>query len=179
MAEGNIRTISINMIQLDEHNPRLPTTLGRSQKDMTLYIARNTSITELMTAIAENDYFPGEPIIVVPDKTGGYTVVEGNRRLTALRLLKDPSLYPRNARVREISENAKYRPDTVPCVIFDRREDVVNYLGYRHISGVKQWEPLAKARYIGQYLGRKPTRVLRQVLGIGKSLVVLEAKAHT
>ena len=118
---------------------------------MLRYIARNTSITELMTAIAENGYFPGEPIIVVPREARGHSVVEGNRRLVALKLLSDPSLYPKNTRVREIAENAKNRPDTVPCVIFDDRAKIVNYLGYRHITGVKQWEPLAKARYIAQY----------------------------
>ena len=151
MDYDNIRTLPLSQILLDKKNPRLPTTAGRSQAEMTLYIARNTSITELMTAIAANGYFPGEPVIVVPCNDNKYTVVEGNRRLTALLLLRDPSLHPKNARVREIAESAAHRPDTVPCVIFTSRNDVVNYLGYRHISGVKQWEPLAKARYIHQY----------------------------
>ena len=174
MAHDNIQTLSIHEIYLDEDNPRLPTNLVRRQGDMVLYIARNTSITELMTAIAENGYFPGEPIVVVPREAGGHTVVEGNRRLTAVKLLNDPSLHPRNRRVREISEDAKYRPDSIPCVLFDRREDVVNYLGYRHISGVKQWEPLAKARYIAQYFrtqtdqNAKPEARYREVArGIG------------
>ena len=151
MAHDNIEILSINEIYLDEQNPRLPTTVNRRQKEMTLYIARNTSITELMTAIAENGYFPGEPIIIVPREAGGYWAVEGNRRLVALKLLRDPSLNPRNAKVRDIAETARHKPDTVSCVIFDDRNQIVNYLGYRHISGVKQWEPLAKARYIAQY----------------------------
>ena len=151
MDHDKIKTLPINKIYLDTHNPRLPTTVSRDQKEMLLYIARNTSITELMTAIAENGYFPGEPIIAVPRKAGGHWAVEGNRRLVALKLLKDPSLSPKNTKVREISETAKHSPDTVPCVIFDDRAQVVNYLGYRHISGVKPWEPLAKARYIAEY----------------------------
>ena len=155
MADDNIETLPIREIFLDELNPRLPTMLNRSQNEMALYIARNTSITELMTVIAENGYFPGEPIIVVPREPGGYTVVEGNRRLTALNLLADPSLYPRNVRVREISETACHKPSTIPCVIFPDRAQIVNYLGYRHISGVKQWEPLAKARYISQYFEKQ------------------------
>lgn len=151
MHDDTIITLPLSDIHLDENNPRLPTAASRGQNEMALYIARNTSITELMTAIAENGYFPGEPIVVVPRDTGGYTVVEGNRRVTALRLLRDPSLLSRNPTVRDISESASNRPDSVPCVVFPRRDDVVNYLGYRHISGVKQWEPLSKARYITQY----------------------------
>ena len=174
MADENIETLQIRDIFLDELNPRLPTKLNRGQNEMALYIARNTSITELMTVIAENGYFPGEPIIVVPRETGGYTVVEGNRRLTALKLLADPSLYPRNVRVREISETARHQPSTIPCVSFPDRAQIVNYLGYRHISGVKQWEPLAKARYISQYFetqtdaGAEPADRYREVArGIG------------
>ena len=151
MTNERIQSLPLDRICLDEQNPRLPTTAVRSQNEMTLYIARNTSITELMTAIAENGYFPGEPVVVVPRPPRSYTVVEGNRRVTALRLLRDPSLYPRNTRVRQISESITNPPDTIPCVIFQSRREVVNYLGYRHISGVKQWEPLAKARYITQY----------------------------
>lgn len=152
MSTDEIKRIPIREIFLDEENPRLPEAVSRKQSDMVLYIARNTSITELMTAIAENGYFPGEPIVVVPRAAGGYWAVEGNRRLTALKLLQDPTLYPKNTRVREISESAVHKPDSVPCVVFNDRNDVVNYLGYRHITGVKQWEPLAKARYISLYI---------------------------
>lgn len=145
------RDISLGDLVLDEQNPRLPTTVGRQQSAMIAYIARTTSIAEIMTAIAENGYFPGEPLIVVPGQNGKYIVVEGNRRLTALKLLQDPALYPKSRKIQEISANAEYRPEVIPCVLFDNRNDVVNYLGYRHITGVKQWEPLAKARYIAAY----------------------------
>jgi ParB-like chromosome segregation protein Spo0J len=99
MEENTIREIAVDDLYLDERNPRLPTSTGRQQKEMLLYIARNTSITELMSAIAENGYFPGEPIIVIPRSEGGYWTVEGNRRLTAVKLLLDPSLHAKNARV--------------------------------------------------------------------------------
>lgn len=151
MSENTIQDIDTDELFLDEKNPRLPTTTGRKQNDMLVYIARNTSITELMSAIAENGYFPGEPIVAVPRDDGGYWAVEGNRRLTAVKLLQDPSLHPKNSRVRDISEQAKHKPTSIPCVLFKDRMQVVNYLGYRHISGVKQWEPLAKARYIAEY----------------------------
>jgi len=151
MPHESIENIDIGNLLLDEKNPRLPSSRGRKQRDMLLYIARKTSITEIMSAIAENNYFPGEPLVVLPTNDDKYVVVEGNRRLTALMLLQDPSLYPKNRRVQEIAETADFRPNSIPCVIFESRDEVVNYLGYRHITGVKQWEPLSKARYIGDY----------------------------
>ena len=118
MPHESIDNIDIGNLLLDEKNPRLPSSRGRKQRDMLLYIARKTSITEIMSAIAENNYFPGEPLVVLPTNDDKYVVVEGNRRLTALMLPQDPSLYPKNRRVQEISETADFRPKSIPCVIF-------------------------------------------------------------
>jgi hypothetical protein len=138
---------------LDHENPRLPESVKRTQESMIDYIAETTSIEELMQAIGENGYFPGEPVIAVPHETkrDKLVVVEGNRRLTALKLLQDPNACSSpGARIREISSEARHTPKTVPVVIRPSRADVLPYLGFRHITGVKQWEPLAKARYIEQ-----------------------------
>jgi hypothetical protein len=154
-----ITEVELNKLLLDEENPRLPQSVERSQQSMLDYIADTTSIEELMEAIAENGYFPGEPLIVVPHKRkrGYFVVVEGNRRLTSLKLLQDPANATRpGTRMREISAEAKYAPDKVPVVVRSSRSEVLPYLGYRHITGVKQWEPLAKARYIEQLFELTP-----------------------
>ncbi len=148
---SNARPIDLDDLLLDPANPRLPSTVGRSQSEMIVYLARTTSITEIMTAIGENGYFPGEPLIVVADQAGKFVVVEGNRRLTALKLLADPSLMGTARKIQEIAASAAHKPNEIPCVVFQNRDEVINYLGYRHITGVKQWEPLAKARYIASY----------------------------
>ena len=117
------------------------------------YIAETTSIEELMEAIAENDFFPGEPLIAVPTKPGAdtYHIVEGNRRLTAVTLLNDPTACSKpGERMRNIAKEARHVPKEIPIVTRNTRAEVLPYLGFRHITGVKQWEPLAKARYIEQ-----------------------------
>jgi hypothetical protein len=143
----------ISQLELDPENPRLPESCDRSQQSMLDYIAETTSIEELMEAIGENDFFPGEPLIVVPHsaKENTFVVVEGNRRLTAVKLLNDPAHCRRpGAKMREISVRAKFRPTKLPIVVRPARNEVLPYLGFRHITGIKQWEPLAKARYIEQ-----------------------------
>jgi len=171
---SDTRDISLDQLLLDEQNPRLPTTIGRQQTTMITYIARTTSIAEIMTAIAENGFFPGEPLIVIPGDGNKFIVVEGNRRLTALKLLQQPELYAKSRKIRDIADEAEHRPTSIPCVVFPDRDDVINYLGYRHITGVKQWEPLAKARYIANYFqhhtddGAKPyPRYVEVARGIG------------
>lgn len=151
--KSDIKYVAVNQLLLDAENPRLPSSVDRDQQSMLNYIADTTSIEELMDAIAENDFFPGEPLIVVKHNTekDTYIVVEGNRRLTALKLLQDPANCSRpGVRMEEIADRAKHKPSSVPIVERPSREDVLPYLGFRHITGIKQWEPLAKARYIEQ-----------------------------
>jgi hypothetical protein len=143
-------SVTLDRLQLDVDNPRLPESIHKNEQSIIDYIAQNTAIEDLVNAIASNDFFPGEPLIVV-EEGKNLIVVEGNRRLTALKLLQNPNLTsePSN-RLREIVESAKYKPTTIPVIICSSREDVLPYLGFRHITGVKQWDPLAKARYIKQ-----------------------------
>lgn len=151
--ENEIEFISLADLLLDPENPRLPESVDRDQQSMLDYIAETTAIEELMDAIAENDFFPGEPLIVTPYQAtpGKFVVIEGNRRLTATKILQDPASCSRpGSRMREISQNATYTPNRLPVVIRATRAEVLPYLGFRHITGIKQWEPLSKARYIEQ-----------------------------
>lgn len=144
--------VDLQDLYLDPENPRLPSNVGRSQQEMLAYLAKYTSIEDLMNAIAENDYFPGEPLISF-QKDERHYVVEGNRRLTALKLIADPYIISSpSSRIVEISQNAKHKPTAIPVIVVSSREAAIPYLGYRHITGVKQWEPLAKARYIRSVL---------------------------
>lgn len=171
-----LEEIEVERLKLDPKNPRLPKSIARNQLAMLDYIAESTSIEDLMDAIAENDFFPGEPIIVIPDKTD-FVVVEGNRRLVAVMLLHDPgrSSNP-SSRMREISATAKHKPQKIPVVKRNTREEVLPYLGFRHITGITEWGPLAKARYMKQLFdltsaSEEPNRRYREVaraIGSGK-----------
>ena len=104
-----------------------------------------------MGSIAEKGYFPAEALLVMPRPTGsGYLVLEGNRRLAAVSLLLNPERAPRrrNAVLEAAARADRNQLTSLPCAVFDRRGEVLDYLGYRHITGIKQWEPSAKARYL-------------------------------
>lgn len=156
-APQNYTFKSLDLLELDPLNPRLPESVSRTPDAMLDYIARSTSIEDLMNAIAENDFFAGEPLIVMPERdrsgseTGQYIVIEGNRRLTALKLIHNPQQCKKpTTKMLDIAQNAHFKPTNIPVIIEQDRLDVLPYLGFRHITGVKQWEPLAKARYMEQ-----------------------------
>ncbi len=148
IAEDEIKFIDIDKLELDLENPRLPEYLKKNKRSIVGHIAQTTSIEDLMQAISANGFFTGEPLIAI-EQRGKYIVLEGNRRLTAVMLLNDPGILNKpSAKILEISEATLNPPKKLPVVIKGSRAEVLPYLGFRHITGVKQWEPLAKARYI-------------------------------
>lgn len=152
--EQRIDNIPIGNLKLDLYNPRLPKSKqGVDENTVIDFLLLEAATLELMEAIGENDFFAGEMLLVVPDvkDNGKYVVVEGNRRLTAVRLLGDPALakVKKNA-TKEIAEKAKYKPTVIPCLIFQDRSDIQKYLGFVHITGKKSWRMLEKARYLSE-----------------------------
>ncbi|HFU76340.1 MAG TPA: hypothetical protein ENK66_08860 [Arcobacter sp.] len=157
------KPININNINLDLDNPRVPLSIRNAEQgqtkeqvnnDILEYLIKTGSITELILSIGENGFFSGEALLLIPDPNdeGKYIVVEGNRRVTALKLLHDPSLATVSKnKILEASNSAKKSTDEltmIPSIIFPERKDILKYLGYRHITGIKDWKALEKARYM-------------------------------
>ncbi|MBR1391664.1 MAG: ParB N-terminal domain-containing protein [Lachnospiraceae bacterium] len=154
MSVGEKRNIKIDLLLFDPENPRIPLELqGKNGEDQIIqYMVKFGNVTELMLSIAELGYSDAEPLLVVKSESEKYIVVEGNRRLAALKLLNNPSLTDlRTKTIHDIIHNAAVDiPAEVPCIVYQNREGILDYLGYRHITGVKDWGALEKARYLEQ-----------------------------
>lgn len=167
-----LKDIPVESLKFDPKNPRLPSSVeGSDETTVINWMVSENNIIELMGSIGQKGYFPGEPLLVVPDGNGKYEVIEGNRRLCATKLLLNPQLTTtRPKSVLEVSQNAKEHPASLPAIIYDTKDEILGYLGYRHITGVKEWGPLAKARYLAQ---------LRQTLAENNTAKQLVALART
>ena len=143
---------------LDPLNPRL----GRSQSDRSapqddlLRLMRSWALDELAVSFIESGFWPQEAVVVVKEELYGappqMVVVEGNRRIAALKFLKqavEGETVPRSWQ-RLIAESIPH--DTlflrVPYVLADERSDVKAFIGFRHVTGIKQWPPTEKAQFI-------------------------------
>jgi hypothetical protein len=148
-----LKRLPVRDLDLDPLNPRLVVPASASQTDLVTLLYEEESLDELVPSFLENGYFEEEPLVVVPQGKR-HTVVEGNRRLAALKLLLEPTL---RRRVRatdwpKLTSAQKNALEVVPCVIYSRRELVLPFLGYRHITGAKKWAPFQKARFVAQLL---------------------------
>lgn len=145
------KSISLDKLYLDKKNPRLPKSLqGAKEEDILQFMLLDASLIELMLAIGKNDFFYGEQLLVVEDSPKGfYKVVEGNRRLSAVKLLNNPNLAKvQKTKIQQVLQETSYSPTEIPCLVFEKEEDIHNYLGYKHITGIKEWKLLEKARYL-------------------------------
>src|SRR5262249_50219495 len=100
----------------------------------------------------DNGFFMHEPLIVVPKSGNRFTVVEGNRRLSALTILLQLPAAEESGLSFDIEASPQQFDDLrrVPCYVVNRRDDVYSFLGFRHIGGIKKWGAEAKARYLAR-----------------------------
>jgi hypothetical protein len=165
MSSQKIDFIKVDNLQLDKFNPRLPVSYQNlEEKDIITWMLEDASIIELMLAIGQNDFFIGESLLVVEDTSnkGFFTVIEGNRRLTSLKLLQTPSLGTiHTKKIQQVMSETDKRPSDIPCIVFPNREGIMEYLGYRHVTGIKSWGMLAKARYLNSLVPMLDTEGLK------------------
>lgn len=86
--------LAVTSLLLDPNNPRIPdSSENLSQRDIIAVLVAKDKIYELAENIVKNGYYPVESLIFVEEKKKKY-VVEGNRRLAALKLLVSPDMAP-------------------------------------------------------------------------------------
>src|SRR4051812_34026952 len=142
--------VPLEELRLDPQNPRLPEEVQDStQEEILEYLARQATLEELARSFVDNGYFAHEPLLV-EKLDDHYVVLEGNRRLAALKILLQAPEATANGLTLAVDAPIPERAaelSAVPC-LWATREEVRKYLGFRHIGGIKTWSAEAKARYL-------------------------------
>jgi hypothetical protein len=153
-----IRRIPVERLLLDYENPRLASGSGAdTQKDLLKVLWNEMAVDEVALSIAANSFFPEEHLLAIPhnpnesvDARRKYVVVEGNRRLGAVLLLRDEALRREIGATDLPSINASEKAAlaTLPVSIYESRKELWQYFGFRHINGPKPWDAFSKAKYV-------------------------------
>ncbi len=144
--------IALNNLLLDASNPRLaelgiPATA--SQFELVKALWDEMAVEEVAMSIAYSGYFEYEPLFVEVSGDGNYVVIEGNRRLAAVKLLVDASLRQKvKATKLPAIDAARTAALAELPVIVTTRENSWRYLGFKHVNGPATWGSYAKAQYI-------------------------------
>lgn len=102
--------ISVAKLDFDPHNPRFSTEIaGGPEGELVERFIRDERLLEVLNSIADQGYFAGEPLLVVESAgTDRFHVIEGNRRLAALKLLNGlVDVPPGRSSIEEACEQAR------------------------------------------------------------------------
>jgi hypothetical protein len=123
-----------------------------SPRDLVQFLFEYDGAFEVAQSIAVAGFFPNEPLLVVEEE-GRLVVVEGNRRLAALKALKDPHLLqgPIQKRVAALADKmaSGALAASVPIVIAPDRKSTNGIVAGRHIgTPVRAWEAENRAAFV-------------------------------
>ena len=153
-----VTKVPVEWLALDRENPRLVHSSGElTDADIIAQLYRSEDLSELLQSIAANGYLDIEPLIVL-EGTEKLTVLEGNRRLAAIRLLEQPELAElvserANIRVTVPDLDEKFRSTLQEISVYrvESRADARAFIGFKHINGAAKWESYAKARFAANW----------------------------
>jgi len=146
--------INITNLLIDTKNPRLDNTPeGQADAIRAIAVSQGKKLRVLAQHIISNGLNPIENILVIPENRSSdrYIVLEGNRRIAALKILDNPEI------IHDVVDNATYssfrklsklfRDDpiySVTCTVFDTRAEANLWIELKHTgenngAGTVQW----------------------------------------
>lgn len=145
------RDVAVTDLLFDDRNPRLSVELvdRPSQREIFEILWRDFAVDELVSSISANGYFKHEPLLVEKqEKTEKFRVIEGNRRLAALKALLQLESVPQGVSLPDTSTETLEKIKEVP-IIETTRDGIWQYVGFKHVNGPQAWQSASKAQYIG------------------------------
>ena len=158
----DIQYTTIDDLLIDPFNPRLgkSITSQKLNQEKLLELMKDFTLEELAQSFIENKgFWVQEAVIVVNEKLYSKSpvkvVVEGNRRIAALKLLERAINGTNDVgkKIQSIVDGIIVPKDLfnkVPYLLADSRDDVDAFLGFRHVTGIKEWDPEEKAEFIAK-----------------------------
>ncbi len=142
-------------------------------------------IEGLMTSISALGFLRNDRLIVAPYDGSRFIVLEGNRRLSAVKTIV--------AAPKSVKPNVLATIQTLPCYVLDGlpisggeaqlktyRNAALQYIGIRHLTGIQQWEPASRYEFLARLIdeqGMTPQQVAER-FGQPLSSVMRDYRAH-
>jgi hypothetical protein len=157
MARSDFRIeadIAVEDIMLDVHNARIRA--GADQNDCMRRILRKRAQFLTICESIARDGLTTMPILASPNGNKTYTVKDGNRRITALKLLNNPDRCPEpelTSKIAKIAETYKNYPSRVDLTVTDNEQAMIREVLSRHQgemggAGQMDWSAYLRTLYL-------------------------------
>ena len=147
------KRLSVANLHLDAKNPRIGReTSARAPREIIQYLFAHDKALEVAQSIAARGYFPNEPLLAIRENEQ-LVVVEGNRRLAALKALREPGLLEGATRrqIERLSRQIENPSDiaNVPVTLAPSRRATDRQIAGRHVgTPVLAWQAENRASFI-------------------------------
>lgn len=163
LEKKQLRTV--DQLRLWSENPRLDpeekhVNLSDFASDLIAEPGEKDSFLQLVNSISSDGYIPADPVVVWKNNENDrYYVAEGNRRILALKLLRDPTKAPKPLRsyIRKRSEIVeKDSIEKIRVCIAPSFEACLWYINQRHASSSiqRRWSRHQQQRWIAELYDR-------------------------
>lgn len=153
---AQIEYVNSKDLIFDKENPRL-VEFGAAEfteQKLINLLWKEMAVDELVMSILAYGFFEHEPLYVMKQEGGKYVVLEGNRRLAAIRSILNPDIVTGGKMDRfspKIDAPLKSSLEQhIPVIILQSRQKAWQLLGFKHVNGPAKWGSYAKAKYIAQ-----------------------------
>lgn len=142
-------------LSFDYRNPRIAefnVTASTPENEIIKIMWLAMGVEEIVLSIKASGFFEHEPLFAVKEE-GKNIVIEGNRRLAAVKCLLNPELADYigiNKNLLLIDEEKREQLKALPVIFESERKDAWKFIGFKHINGPAKWGSYAKAQYISQ-----------------------------
>lgn len=169
-------TVALNKVLLDLKNLRIKGSAVKIEKEAIEHLCNNEKVYELAKDIVTMEGLsPMETLGVIANepqkKDTFYTVMEGNRRICALKLLHDSDLAPQKyqARFESLAEKLPTPIDEINITIFSNRKDAEEWLlrihnGENEGVGRREWSAVQKGLLNTKTGTSNPNEIATKVL---------------
>lgn len=153
MEYRNIRPSKIN---LDPQNPRLPDGTSSDREAVNRLLADGDSqMIELARDLVNRGTANPTELPIVLKDGNRFLVLEGNRRVAALKLLDDPRMADKiehQKALERIKKNGNGAPSILYCAVVKDRDEADHWITLRHTGankgvGVRTWNTEESARH--------------------------------
>ena len=155
MKKVDIVQIAPDDLHFDFRNPRIAEfeISNKAPEEEILKILWDVmGAEEIVLSIISSGFFSHEPLIAI-NEDGKNVVIEGNRRLAAIKCILNPAMAEKagsNKNIVSAKKDVKDDLKTVPVIFVADRKEAWRYIGFKHINGPAKWGSYAKAQYISE-----------------------------
>ncbi|MDG0815137.1 hypothetical protein [Bdellovibrio svalbardensis] len=157
MSEWNRQDLQLSNLELNTQNPRFEMAGDQREAIRTMLNEQSDKIINLAEDIIKFGLNPSESAIVAPVETvkGIFVVLEGNRRITALKLLDNPDFASFDKallkKFKELSSGYK-KIKSISCIVFDDPDNANKWIKLKHTGenegvGTVRWNTQQQARF--------------------------------